>query len=80
MNADFEGYKNQDLFTPVIFRSDFNNFELINANQAWSLFFTAGKEDKELGFEPEAGRFFTNLLMAVAVVGSIAGVVFTHLG
>lgn len=79
MNADFEIFPNKDLFTPVVFRSDFNNFQLINANQAWSLFFTAGKEDKELGLNPEVGRFFTNFLIAVGVAGSIWGLVFTHL-
>lgn len=80
MNSDINIYNNKDLFAPVVFRSDFNNFQKINGNQAWSLFFTAGNEDKELGFEPEFGRFFTNLLIAIGVVGIIGGVVFTHLG
>jgi hypothetical protein len=79
MNTDFDIFQNKDLFVPVVFRSDFNNFKPINANQAWSLFFTAGKEDKELGLNPEIGRFFTNLLIAVGVAGSIWGLVFTHL-
>ncbi|MBR8826429.1 MAG: hypothetical protein DSM107014_00750 [Gomphosphaeria aponina SAG 52.96 = DSM 107014] len=78
MNADLNIINNKDLFSPVVFRSDFNNFEAINANQAWSLFFTAGKEDKELGFEPEIGRFFTNLLIAVGVTGIIWGLFFTQ--
>jgi hypothetical protein len=80
MNADLGVVQNKDLFAPVVFRSTFNQFEPINANQAWSLFFTGGNEDKTLGFNPEAGRFFTNLLIAIAVSGSIAGIVFTHLG
>lgn len=80
MNADLDILNNKDLFAPVVFRSDFNKFEPINANQAWSLFFTAGNEDKELGFEPEVGRFFTNLLIAAGVMGSLWGVVFTHIG
>ncbi len=80
MNFDVDIYRNKDLFAPVVFRSDFNDFEAINANQAWSLFFSIGKEDKELGFNPEVGRFFTNLLIAVGVVGSIGGGVFTYLG
>lgn len=79
MNVDFDIFQSKDLFAPVVFRSDFNNFQPINANQAWSLFFTAGKEDKELGSNPEFGRFFTNLLIAVGVAGSIWGLVFTHL-
>lgn len=80
MNSDFDIYNNKDLFAPVVFRSDFNNFQKINVNQAWSLFFTVGNEDKELGFEPEVGKFFTNLLMAIVISGIIGGVVFTHLG
>jgi hypothetical protein len=55
MDADLNIFKNKNLFAPVVFRSNFNNFEKINANQAWSLFFTGGKEDKGLGFEPEFG-------------------------
>ncbi len=79
MNTDFDIIKNKDLFAPVIFRSDFNDGELINANQAWSLFFTAGRDDKNLGFEPEAGRFFNNILIAVGVAGIIWGLLFSNL-
>ena len=46
MNADSDIFQNKDLFAPVVFRSDFNNFKPINANQAWSLFFTAGRKIK----------------------------------
>lgn len=77
MQTDFDIIKNKDLFAPVVFRSDFNNGELIDTNQAWSLFFTAGKEDKTLGFEPEVGRFFSNILIAVGVTGTIWGLFFT---
>ena len=49
MNSDYDIYANKDLFAPVIFRSDFNSFTPISGNQAWSLFFTGGKEDKGLG-------------------------------
>jgi hypothetical protein len=79
MNVDLDIFLSKDLFAPVVFRSDFNKFQPINANQAWSLFLTAGKEDEELGSNPEVGRFFTNLLIALGVVGSIWGLVFTHL-
>lgn len=79
MNADFDIFTNKDLFAPVVFRTDFNNYQPINANQAWSLFFTAGQEDKQLGFNPESGRFFTYLLIAAGAAGSIWGLVFTHL-
>ncbi|MEQ8754189.1 MAG: hypothetical protein RID09_11810 [Coleofasciculus sp. G1-WW12-02] len=71
MKTDFESFKNKDLFRPVIFRTDFNNFDSLTLNQAWSLFFTAGQEDKVLGLEPELGRFFNNLLIAVGVMGTL---------
>jgi hypothetical protein len=45
MKTDFD-YRNTELFGPVVFRPDFNNFKPINVNQAWSLFFTASREDK----------------------------------
>lgn len=79
MTTDFD-FSNKDLFGPVVFRPDFNNAEAINTNQAWSLFFTAGKEDKKLGFNSEAGRLFTNLLAAVVVAGSIGAILFTSAG
>jgi hypothetical protein len=79
MKTDFDIIKNKDLFTSVVFRSDFNQGESININQAWSLFFTAGKEDKALGFEPEVGNFFTNILIAVGVTGTIWGLFFSNI-
>lgn len=78
MQTDFDIIRNKDLFAPVIFRSDFNQKEQISANQAWSLFFTAGQEDKSLGFQPELGNFFTNLLIAVGVTGTIWGLFFSN--
>ncbi|MEB3308710.1 MAG: hypothetical protein VKJ02_00595 [Snowella sp.] len=78
MNADYDIYTNKDLFAPVIFRSDFNNFEAINTNQAWSLFFTAGHEDKELGVNTELGKFFTNILIASGVTGILWASFFTQ--
>ncbi len=78
MRTDFD-FPNKDLFGPVVFRPDFNNFETINVNQAWSLFFSAGKEDKVLGLNPELGRFFTYILIAIVVAGSLGGSIFTHL-
>ena len=67
MDADIDIYKNQDLFAPVVFREGFNNFQAINGNQAWSLLFTGGQEDKQLEGSPELGRFFTYSLVAVGV-------------
>ncbi|MEH1971328.1 hypothetical protein [Nostoc sp.] len=79
MKADFD-YPKKDLIGPVVFRPDFNNFETINVNQAWSLFFTAGQDDKRLGQETEFGRFFTNLLIATGVTGIMWAIYFSQLG
>ncbi|BAU04237.1 hypothetical protein CEN45_16780 [Fischerella thermalis CCMEE 5198] len=78
MKTDFN-YPNKDLLGPVVFRPDFNNFEKVNLNQAWSLFFTAGQEDKLLGQEIELGRFFTNLLIAIGFTGSLWAIYFNHI-
>jgi hypothetical protein len=78
MTPDFDYPTNQDLFAPVVFRSDFNNGEPISATQAWSLFFSAGQEDKVLGFEPELGWFFTNLLIAAGVTGTVWALIFSN--
>lgn len=37
MKINFD-FPKQDLLGSVVFRPDFNNFEVINVNQAWSLF------------------------------------------
>jgi len=79
MKTDFD-FPKKDLIGPVVFRPDFNNFETINLNQAWSLFFTAGQNDKALGEQAELGNFFTNLLIAVVVTGSLWGIYFSNLG
>jgi len=78
MNADSDIFANKDLFAPVIFRSDFNRFKPISSNEAWSLFFTAGQEDKQLGFNPELGRFFTNLLVAILITSGLWAFCFSH--
>jgi hypothetical protein len=78
MRTDFD-FPKKDLLGPVVFRPDFNNFETINVNQAWSLFFTAGKEDKVLGKNPELGKFFTYLLIAIGATGSLLAAAFIHL-
>ncbi|PSB20476.1 hypothetical protein C7B76_06360 [filamentous cyanobacterium CCP2] len=77
MRTDFD-FPKQQLLGPVIFRPDFNQFEGIGANQAWSLFFTAGQEDKALGFNAEAGRFFTNTLIAIGVAGTLWATLFRN--
>jgi hypothetical protein len=68
---DFNG---TNLYIPIGFREDFNNFAKLSATQAWSLFFTASREDSALGLSRAAGRFWTGLLIA-SIVESILGVV-----
>lgn len=70
MITDFD-FSSPSLFGSVIFRPAFNTFERINATQAWSLLFTAGQEDKVLGFNPKVGRRFTNLLLTIAASGIV---------
>lgn len=80
MKTDFD-FPNKYLIGPVVFRPDFNaQAEVLNVNQAWSLFFTAGQEDKVLGFNTEAGRFFTNLLLAIATAGVLWAALFNNVG
>ena len=69
MKTDFDIVDNQDLFAPVIFRSQFNDFETLSTDRAWSLFFTAGQEDKALGLKSELGWFFSNFLIATGISG-----------
>ncbi|MEH2157694.1 hypothetical protein [Nostoc sp.] len=77
MKTDFD-YPNKNLLGAVVFRPSFNDFEKINANQAWSLFFTAGQEDKVLGQQPELGKFFTYLLIALGVTGTLWATYFNN--
>lgn len=76
MRTDFD-YPSQDLLGPVVFRPNFNEFENINSNQAWSLFFSAGQDDKTLGEQQEFGNLFNNILIAIGVTGVLWGVYFT---
>jgi hypothetical protein len=68
---DFSG---KELFTPIAFREDFNRFARLSETQAWSMFFTASREDNALGLGRNAGRFCTGLIVAV-IVESIIGIV-----
>lgn len=71
---DFSG---KNLFTPIAFREDFNQFAKLSENQAWSLFFTASREDNALGFNRSVGRFWTGLVVAAAIE-SILGIIIFH--
>jgi hypothetical protein len=77
MKTDFN-LVSADLVGSVVFRPDFNDHsESLSANQAWSLFFTGGQEDKALGFNPELGRLLTNLLLATTVTGALWALLFS---
>jgi hypothetical protein len=76
VKTDFD-FPNKYLIGPVVFRPEFNaQADVLNASQAWSLFFTAGQEDKTLGSNAEPGQFFTNLLFAVGVTGILWATLF----
>ncbi|WP_026103445.1 hypothetical protein [Pseudanabaena sp. PCC 6802] len=70
---NFEG---KNLYTPIAFRSDFNQFAPLSATQAWSMFFTASREDTALGFDARAGQFWNNLLLAVVASGILGVLIF----
>lgn len=68
----------RNTYCSTVFNADFNNFAPLTMNQAWSLFFTLGKDDAALGDNPEAGRFLTNSLMAIAVTFFIGAYILRH--
>jgi topoisomerase IA-like protein len=52
-----------------IFTPEFNQFETINATQAWSLFFTIRASDRLLGEDPAVGRYITLALFSAILTG-----------
>ena len=72
-------YSTQNLFTPVIFRPDFNDGATLNMTQAWSLFFTGGREENAFNKKSFSGWFFTNLLLAIVFSGIIGAINFTSI-
>jgi hypothetical protein len=70
-------FRNDNFMGSVLFRPQFNNFQEINATQAWSLFFTGSREDKALGFKPTAGKFFNHLILALVTGGMLWAILFT---
>ncbi|BAW96400.1 hypothetical protein NIES970_13280 [[Synechococcus] sp. NIES-970] len=75
MTTDFE-YTPKNLFTPVIFRQDFQDATL-SATQAWSLFFSAGQEENLFGQEKEIGWFYNNVILAGGVAFALAAIFFS---
>lgn len=60
----------------TVFDSDFNNFARITTNQAWSLFFTAGRVDDTLGNNLEQGRFFNYILFGIVLAVALSSFIF----
>ncbi|MBD0304893.1 MAG: hypothetical protein ICV85_22865 [Tolypothrix sp. T3-bin4] len=65
MRTDFDVASSYRFAPATVFNSEFNNFAPISANQAWSLFFTAGRDSETLGSNPELGKILNNVLLAV---------------
>jgi hypothetical protein len=66
-------FESAAVIEPMVFHNDFNDkIVALNATQAWSLFFTGGKNDRVLGFEPGLGRLFTLTTVAIAAVSIVS--------
>lgn len=81
MKTDFEIARSYISTASVatVFNQDFNNFSPLTSNQAWSLFFTAGRDDAALGSNPELGRFFNNILKASVFAIVVAAFTFRYI-
>ncbi|MFB2835970.1 hypothetical protein [Floridanema evergladense] len=66
-------------YASAVFNADFNKFAPITANQAWSLFFTLGKNDAALGDNPEVGKLFTNITIGSVVTFILGACIFTSI-
>lgn len=69
-------YDGEYLFMPTVFRPDFNKFAPLSATQAWSMFFTASREDTALGSNPITGQFWNSMLIATVTAGILEALVF----
>lgn len=80
MKTDFDIARSYILAAsaPTVFKPEFNSFGTITANQAWSLFFTVGRNDAALGSNAELGKFFNNILKAVVLVVVVASLTFRY--
>ncbi len=54
-----------------IFTVEFNQFQVINATKAWSLFFSISQNDNHLGEDPMIGRYLTVGLLGAVVAGIV---------
>ncbi|MBE9205027.1 hypothetical protein IQ244_00440 [Nostoc sp. LEGE 06077] len=62
-------FQSPELFGSVVFTPDFNSFKTINPSQAWSLFFTGGREDNKLDSKPRISLLFTMIVLALGISG-----------
>lgn len=76
MKTDFDIACSYAAAPATVFNADFNNSAQITANQAWSLFFTAGRDDSALGNNPELGQFFNRVLFGSVLVVALSALVF----
>jgi hypothetical protein len=67
MKTDFDVASSYRFAPATVFNPDFNNFAPITANQAWSLFFTAGRDSEALGSNPELGNILNSMLLALVL-------------
>lgn len=51
----------------LIFTSSFNQFQLINSTQAWSLFLTGCKKDDSFGKNPMIGKYLTTAILGAII-------------
>lgn len=65
--------------TAPIFNDEFNHFQKINANQAWSLFFSGSNKDRLLGSNTKIGNYLTFSLLGAIIASAIEIVVFHSL-
>jgi hypothetical protein len=73
LRLDSNAFESSTALEPMIFHNDFNDKTVaLNGTQAWSLFFTGGKTDKILGFEPGLGRLFTLTTIAITAVSIVS--------
>jgi hypothetical protein len=75
MRTDLD-FGTKNLFGPVVFRPDFNQFATVGSDQAWSLLFSAGKEDKAFADNRELGLYLNYILGTLVVAGALGSIFF----
>jgi hypothetical protein len=58
----------------LIFTPSFNQFQIINSTQAWSLFLTGCKKDDSLGKNPMIGKYVTVALLGAMIAQVVEAV------